>query len=76
MLEYAGMIIIVDDLVMSDIVEDWSNVRSKSRGERRRRRGFRQNIRTKRVPKTSAYQFGGKIVMHSEMLKKLKAFSA
>lgn len=70
---YGGMPIIVDDVVMSQTVEDWSRVRSPSRAARRRRRGFPQNIDFRVVPKDEIYQFAGKLIMHSEMLKRLEA---
>lgn len=84
---YQGFEVIVDDLAMSDAVEDWSTVRSPSRAKRRLKRGFRQNISIKRVPKTEVYKvdsgafgynpFGisshsrGQLIMHSVMKKEL-----
>lgn len=72
MTSYLGMPIIVDDKTMSKIIEDWSRVRSPGRARRRRRR-HRQNIAYRVVPKEEIFSFGGKLVMHSVMLKKLEA---
>lgn len=57
---------IIEDLNMTDPVEDWSRVRSPSRAERRRRAGHRQNVRTIQVPKPDAYSIDGgrTFVMH------------
>lgn len=54
--------------------EDWSRVRSPSRAERRRRRGFRQNITMTHKP--AAVQIGNVIYAHPaiyhEILKRTK----
>ncbi len=67
-----GLNILVDDLAMVDYVEDWSKVRSPSRAIRRLKRGFKQNIATKAIPKKEAFSFNGNVIMHSEMYRKLK----
>lgn len=87
---YNGFEIIIDDIAMSDPVEDWSHVRSPSRAKRREKRGFRQNVLIKRIPKKEIYKidsgtFGfqsfsrGKLIMHSsmkeELLKKLEQYN-
>ena len=69
---YFGMDIIVDDEVMSKWVEDWSKVRSPGRALRRRKRGFRQNIQMRKVPKPEFIQIGNKLIVHSEMLRELE----
>lgn len=63
---------IIEDRNMVDVVEDWSGVRSKSRAERRRKRGFPQRIVYREVPKKEVYQFQGKLVMHPEMARALR----
>ncbi len=70
---YGGFKIIVDDIAMSKTVEDWSRVRSKGRAARRRKRGFRQNIDFRVVPKMEVFRFGDRLVMHSQMLREFQA---
>ena len=72
LLTYGGMQIIIDDVLMSKTIEDWSNVRSPGRA-RRRRWKHRQNIVSRIVPKEDIFRFGGKLIMHSVMLEKLEA---
>lgn len=69
---YCGFKISVNDIVMSETKEDWSNVRSPSRAKRRIKRGFNQNIIYKVVPKSEILRFGDNIIMHSETLKSFK----
>lgn len=77
---YAGMLIpyayagmrIIEDWAMVDVVEDWSDVRSPSRARRRLKRGFKQRLRYRAVPKPEAYVIDGALVMHPEMAKKLR----
>ena len=68
-----GMKIQVNDQLMSTTVEDWSNVRSRGRAVRRRKRGFKQNIIIKTMPKTEAYILKEQnlMIMHSEFYAKL-----
>lgn len=67
----------IEDLNMVDAVEDWSEVRSPSRARRRRKRGFRQRIKTIWVPKKVAYKLpDGSLVMHPETRRALERESA
>lgn len=68
---FSGFDIIVDDEKMTRLVEDWSDVRSPSRAKRRMKRGFRQRVIYKKVPKTDVYQVGNSLIMHSEIKKEL-----
>ena len=63
---------IIESEAMVDYVEDWSRVRSPSRAIRRRRRGFRQNIVTRAVPKPGAFRIGSKLVMHPQTARQLR----
>lgn len=68
---------IIEDLNMVDAVEDWSEVRSPARARRRRKRGFRQRIKTAWTPKKVAYRLpDGSLVMHPETLRELERESA
>ena len=62
---------IIESLLMVDTVEDWTNVRSPSRAERRRRYGHRQNIVVRNVPKKEAISLDGgrTLTMHPEMAR-------
>lgn len=64
---------IIQDRYMVDMVEDWSRVRSPARAARRRKRGFRQNIDYREVPKPDAFRVGNTLVMHPETAKVLFA---
>lgn len=66
---YGGMKIYIDNHAMIDIVEDWSDVRSRGRAIRRRKRGFKQNILFRSVPKKQAFVLGDKVFMHEEFYK-------
>lgn len=71
---YLGYKIVVDDELMSTIIEDWSDVRSPSRAKRRRQRGFRQRIKFRKVPKQEAYflKEQNTMIMHSHFLIELE----
>lgn len=71
-MQLMGLNILINDEVMSDTVEDWSNVRSPSRAKRRMKRGFRQRVFYKKVPKKEILNFNGNLLMHSSMLSELK----
>ena len=71
MTTYMGFNIIIDDELMSKTIEDWSDVRSPSRAKRRMKRGFKQKVTFKRVPKEDIYKFGDKLLMHSDVKAKL-----
>lgn len=71
---FNGMKIQVNDIVMSKTIEDWTKVRSPSRAARRRKRGFKQNIIYKIVPKEEGIflKEQNTLIVHSEIYKKLK----
>ena len=70
---FRGVAVIVDDMLMSTLEEDWSRVRSPGRARRRRKRGFPQNICTRRVPKREALRLpDGRLVMHSVFYRLLQ----
>lgn len=71
MMTYMGFKIVVNDVVMSETKEDWSNVRSQSRAKRRLKYGYKQNIRYMVVPKTDIVKFKDTLVMHSKIYAKL-----
>ena len=62
---------IIEDLTLVDMVEDWSRVRSPSRARRRRKRGYRQNVVMRAVPKQEVYSLDGgrTLVMHPEVAR-------
>lgn len=62
-----------ESLLMTDTVEDWSGVRSPSRAIRRRRRGFRQNIKVKHVPKSDGFVIDGVVYVHPVTLALARA---
>ena len=53
-------------------IEDWSEVRSPSRAERRRRQGHPQRIRCQTVPDPKFYQFGNTITAHPATMQKFR----
>jgi hypothetical protein len=68
-----GSVRIIEDIRMTDPVEDWSLVRSRSRGERRRRQGHRQNVRIIHVPKREAMKLpDGTLVLHPAVAAELR----
>jgi len=72
MLLYGGLRVIIDDVTMAKMEEDWSGVRSPSRAIRRRRRGFRQNVKMVKRAIPDAYRMGDTLVMHSATWAKLQ----
>ena len=67
---------VVEDVFMTDTVEDWSQVRSPSRARRRRRQGHPQRIRYVQVPKADVYLIGKPahtMVAHPEAIRALMA---
>jgi len=68
---------IIEDITLTDMVEDWSKVRSPSRARRRLRQGHRQNIRFLQVPKKRAFSIDGgrTLIMHPEMARQLRAMT-
>lgn len=63
---------IIEDPNMLDYREDWSGVRSRSRAERRRKRGFPQRVVVRAYPKQEAYRVGDTVIMHPEMARALR----
>ena len=63
---------IIENPLLTEPFEDWSGVRSRARGERRRARGFPQNVRTIQVPSRKIYRIGDALHMHPEMAKLLR----
>jgi len=63
---------IVEDPRLVDFVEDWSRVRSRARGERRRRYGHRQNVDIRGVPKRDVFSIGGVLYMHPAIADEAK----
>ena len=58
---------------LTEIVEDWSGVRSPSRAERRRRQGHKQNIIYKEVPNETVYVFNDhQYIAHPDIIEKIK----
>ncbi len=73
-LSYEPKVRIVEDATLVDTVEDWSRVRSPARARRRRKRGFRQNITFRSVPKTDCYLIDGgrTLVIHPETAREIE----
>lgn len=69
---FSGLRILESDH-MVDQVEDWSQVRSPARAERRRRRGFPQRIRIVEKPKQEVLRIGDTLVMHPAIARELRA---
>lgn len=68
-----GLPIIESDQMVVGPFEDWSKVRSHGRAARRRKRGFRQNIRLFYKPRPDFLQLpNGTLVGHPEMGRELK----
>lgn len=59
--------IVEDDRLLDYVGEDWSKVRSPGRAKRRRKRGFKQNIKAMYAPKKEAYRVGNTLYMHPAM---------
>lgn len=70
---YAGLRVITNPMLTIGPLEDWSGVRSHGRAIRRRKRGFRQNIRFYFTPDPSFYRMGDTVVGHPETVAHLKA---
>lgn len=64
---------IVIDRSLTVMTEDWSQVRSPSRAARRRRMGHPQRIRFVQKPSNEVYQMGGKLIMHPDVMARVKA---
>ena len=61
-----------ESYALTDTVEDWSGVRAPSRAIRRRKRGFRQNIRFIQVPKPDGYMIDGVLWTHPVTLARAR----
>lgn len=59
---------------MSETIEDWSKVRSPSRAKRRMKKGYKQNISFKIVPKDDVIVLKEQnlMIIHSQTLNKLQ----
>jgi hypothetical protein len=68
---YAGLEII-EDASLTIFVEDWPEVRSRARAERRRKRGFPQRIKYTEKPRPDIYRLGNKLVMHPETAAQIR----
>lgn len=68
------MVRIFEDIRLTDAVEDWSQVRSRSRAERRRKQGHPQRVRTLLVPKKHAFSTDGgrTLYMHPETAREFR----
>lgn len=63
---------IIEDINMVDYREDWSQVRSPSRALRRRKRGHRQRIVIRSVPRKDVFVIGNHtMVMHPTVAAEL-----
>ena len=64
----------IEDASLVDLTEDWSNVRSPDRARRRRRYGYRQNIKIVSAPKKEAFSIDGgrTVIMHPSMADELR----
>lgn len=63
---------IIESPYLTELIEDWSRVRSPSRAIRRRKRGFKQNIEYRQVPSPNAcVMSSGKIIMHPDTARKV-----
>ena len=63
---------IIEDRCLVNTVEDWSRVRSRSRAERRRRQGHRQNVQYREVAKPDIYRAGDMLIMHPDIARELE----
>src|SRR6267154_2565964 len=64
---------VIEDPLLTETIEDWSHVRSPARAARRLRRGFRQNIIYRQVPRSHVYMIGDDtMVMHPEMAREME----
>jgi hypothetical protein len=69
-----GLKVIQSSEMVEGPFEDWSRVRSPARARRRRRRGYRQNIRFYWVPRPDFLQMSnGTLVCHPAAYAELKA---
>jgi len=73
--DFSGMKVVVDDLAMSTVVDDWSDCRSRSRAERRARKGHKQRVVSRIIPKPDALIIGEMMIVHSETYRKIRAAS-
>lgn len=64
---------IVESVYMTEVIEDWTRVRSPSRAKRRMRYGHRQNIQYHTVPRRDVISLDGgrTLVCHPAVLREL-----
>ncbi len=67
-LTYSGMQII-QSVLATEEVEDWSNVRSPSRARRRLKQGHKQNVVTRQRP--AAFMYEGTLIVHPEYYREI-----
>lgn len=71
--ELLGGTTIITSLEMTKLVEDWSKVRSPGRARRRLKRGYKQNVEYRRVPRRDAMMLDGgrTMIVHPVFLKEI-----
>lgn len=70
---FGGLRIIENDHLVIGPFEDWANVRSHGRAARRRKRGFKQNIRLYYKPNPNMMKMpDGSLVGHPETVRELR----
>lgn len=62
---------LIENILLTVPSEDWSQVRSPSRAIRRRKQGYRQNIRYVQLPDPKFYRMGDQVVAHPETMREL-----
>lgn len=67
-----GGLRIIESPHLTEMIEDWSDVRSPGRAARRRRYGHRQRIRYVEVPKRVVLQLGNALVMHPDLARQVR----
>ena len=67
-----GGLVVIESWDMVRVVEDWSLCRSRSRAERRRRQGHRQNVRVKVSPRQDVILFGDKLICHPDVAARFR----
>lgn len=69
---YAGLRVLVDPYAFPPFKEDWSGVRSPSRAERRRKRGFKQRIRMVPNDGPRVVKYGNNLIVNEACWNELK----
>lgn len=63
---------IVENSLLMESYEDWSQVRSPSRARRRMKLGHRQRVRYLQRPMRKGFEIDGVIYVHPEILREMK----